>query len=172
MGIKTIILDDGSKVRYGNERDTAAENAWEVTQRITAYKKTHPFANAKKDKYYAYLLNLQKEVRALEVKYNLNTQYAIQVRVEKKANSMRSKELELATKKAEADYNYLNEQQKQGKVSKEAVNVASRKMTAFKKATKDRNNKNMKFAFQHPFKTITAVLQGKTGGRKTGGKTR
>lgn len=120
MGIKTLKLPDGSIVRYGNEKDTAAENAWEVTQRITAYKKTHPFADPKKDKYYAYLLNLQKEVRATEVKYNLNTQYGIQVRVEKKANSMRSKELELATKKAEANYNYLNEQQKVGKVSKEA----------------------------------------------------
>lgn len=31
MGIKTVKLDDGSVVRYGNERDTAAENAWEVT---------------------------------------------------------------------------------------------------------------------------------------------
>lgn len=172
MGIKTVKLDDGSIVRYGNARDTAAENAWEVTQRITTYKKMHPFANPKTDKHYAYLLNLQKEVRALEVKYNLNTQYGIQVRVEKKANSMRSKKLELATKKAEANYNYLNEQQKQGKVSKEAVNIASREMTAFKKANKDRKNKNRKFALQHPVKAVTAILQGKTGGRKTGGKTR
>lgn len=172
MGIKTVKLDDGSIVRYGNERDTAAENAWEVTQRMTEYRKKHPFADLKKDKYYAYLSNLQKDVRALEVKYNLNTQYGIQVRVEKKANSMRSKELELATKKAEANYNYLNEQQKVGKVSKEAVNVASREMTAFKKAFKDRKNKNMKFGFQHPVKTAIAILQGKTGGRKTGGKTR
>lgn len=85
MGIKTVKLDDGSIVRYGNERDTAAENAWEVTQRMTEYRKKHPFADLKKDKYYAYLSNLQKYVRALEVKYNLNTQYAIQVRVEKKS---------------------------------------------------------------------------------------
>lgn len=165
MGIKTVKLNDGSVVRYGNERDTAAENAWEVTQRITAYRKKHPFANPKKDKYYAYLLNLQKEVRALEVKYNLNTQYGIQVRVEKKANSMRHKELELATKEAEANYNYLNEQQKQRKVSKEDVNVASRKMTAFKKVLKERNNKNLETAFKHPFKTAQAIFQGKNRGK-------
>ena len=78
---------------------------------------------------------------------------------------MRHKELELATKKAEANYNYLNEQQKHGKVSKEAVNIASREMTAFKKVLKERNNKNMKTAFKHPIKTAQAIFQGKTGGK-------